>query len=487
MSLPSVETDKPSVAQPLQNQSDRSASYAAVLGRKHLGKLIIPPSPPESDLSARQVSVVSQDSGKPKESSKFQNQQAMDDVVPKGKQDESQREHKGSPKSNSSASSSSKFWKMKAARLKTGKKSPESVTSASQGSLKSFRSSPSPTHVCAPTKSTSKAVVLDVELDAFLESDQSDLSVSSADPIKVSMVPIASHVVAQASKVKVVEVVSPASFWSAKSRQFREKSRSSDDVSSGSVQSDASRVPNGSPLPASSPVDPLMGDLSPAVLRPRPMSAPPQRQDSVVFDPEAPVLFDILEPDDSYGVSPSELRFSQRNVSCCLADGSMTVLGLRDVFTNDGWDYSRKPLLVVRMPDNRYTSYDNRRLYAAKWAEDLTGSCDVGIDVHQWNGFFRKKPPESDIDIPKLLYQFERLAHMKGLGGYVKQPHYSYGDMVIVRMFAKDYFKNDGHLYDASRIAFGYDSYPFITPMFGATQDECDAHLSHVKKAQEQI
>lgn len=165
----------------------------------------------------------------------------------------------------------------------------------------------------------------------------------------------------------------------------------------------------------------------------------------------------------------------------------MTVLGLRDIFINDGWDYSRKPLLVVQMPDNLYTSYDNRRLYAAKWAEDLTGSCDVGAEVIPWNTYFKSRPPESNIDIPKLLSQFERLARMKGLVGYVKQPHYSYGDMVIVRMFSKDFLKNDGHLYDASRLAFGYDSYPFVTPMFGDSHEECDQHESHVREIHKQI
>jgi hypothetical protein len=58
-------------------------------------------------------------------------------------------------------------------------------------------------------------------------------------------------------------------------------------------------------------------------------------------------------------------------------------LSLVDTLRRDGWDKSKEPLQTVKMPDNVLTSFDNRRLAAAKTIiEHFSNSLTICCDIH---------------------------------------------------------------------------------------------------------
>ena len=58
------------------------------------------------------------------------------------------------------------------------------------------------------------------------------------------------------------------------------------------------------------------------------------------------------------------VRFSQDSI-CPFTTDSLSIPALTDRLRKEGWD-SRYPITIVNMPDDRYTSLDNRRLFCAK-------------------------------------------------------------------------------------------------------------------------
>lgn len=79
-----------------------------------------------------------------------------------------------------------------------------------------------------------------------------------------------------------------------------------------------------------------------------------------------------------------QLRFSQDSVDGKTGDGKMTLKELENNIAEKGWKKGSQ-ITVIQMPDDRYVSADNRRLFVAKNVAQLNKEFALTANVFQYS------------------------------------------------------------------------------------------------------
>lgn len=186
-------------------------------------------------------------------------------------------------------------------------------------------------------------------------------------------------------------------------------------------------------------------------------------------------------------LNPLDIRWSQATVSCCLSDRNKTIAALSEELASPdpslGWHGA--PILVVRMPDGKLTSSDNRRLTAAVLALTMNSEFRVPAEIHEWNeltgqplrNFIR---PDHENPGEKMMPEEAARTMLKTFS--ILDPSYqlqsdreaSHADAIFMKMFGKiSSAKTAGVAFQGDK--FGYKMIPRVVPMF---EDGTDRHRS---------
>ncbi len=177
-------------------------------------------------------------------------------------------------------------------------------------------------------------------------------------------------------------------------------------------------------------------------------------------------------------LDPLDIRWSQTTVSCCISDKSKTIESLsREIASTDpsfGW--LGTPILVIRMPDGKLTSSDNRRLTAAVLASTLNSEFKVPVEIHEWDestgqpliNFIR---PDHDNKGEKMMTEgharnmLRTISELDHRFRLISEKTASHGDAILMKMFGKIPVLKDVGL-NFIGCKYGYEMIPNVTPMF---------------------
>lgn len=191
-------------------------------------------------------------------------------------------------------------------------------------------------------------------------------------------------------------------------------------------------------------------------------------------------------------LNPTALRWSQSQVSCCLADKTLSVFRLANIMKKYGWKPDAPPLLAVRMPDGSLVSSDNRRLTAARIVVMDKPDFQVPVEIYEWdemtgrslNSFINRSL--GDIGDDELDALLSKVSELDPKYKKLDQAEASYGDTILIKMYGKTPYGVEAQF---RRGGFGYEAFPQITRIFDiaprtATHDE---HVVKLDRAIKQV